>query len=210
VSTPEQISFATTYEASAMTPLVVSGQLVASLCDLMRLNMDTCRFVFSGAALHWESVLQAQTPEQVVRHQADAMPWLAMQIAGYMRGCMDIASRASANLVRATSDRHDDHERHVDGTLGGTAQCALSGISGVCHRHARYRSCVPPAAAGGDPGVTEEADVDPSWLGTAVGALVLAIAAAGGIAHYRREQRRADLLRNLDHHEWWYWRGPRR
>jgi hypothetical protein len=69
---------------------------------------------------------------------------------------------------------------------------------------------MPPAAAGGDPGVTEEADVDQSWLSTAIGSIVLAIAAVGVIAHYRREQRRADLLRNLDHHEWWDWSRPRR
>jgi len=43
--------------------------------------------------------------------------------------------------------------------------------------------------------------VDQSWLGTAVGLIVLMIAACGVIAHYRRERHRADLLRNLDHHE---------
>jgi hypothetical protein len=51
--------------------------------------------------------------------------------------------------------------------------------------------------------------VDQSWLGMAVGTIVLAIAAAGVIAHYLRERRRADLLRNLDHHEWWQWSQPR-
>jgi hypothetical protein len=33
----------------------------------------------------------------------------------------------------------------------------------------------------------------------------MVIAAIGLIAHYRRERRRADLLRNLDHHDWWRW-----
>ncbi|HTR08876.1 MAG TPA: hypothetical protein VMJ11_19940 [Paraburkholderia sp.] len=45
--------------------------------------------------------------------------------------------------------------------------------------------------------------MDQSWLGMGVGAIALVIAAAGVAAHYRRERRRADLLRNLDHHEWW-------
>jgi hypothetical protein len=69
---------------------------------------------------------------------------------------------------------------------------------------------MPPAAVGGDPDVPGEADMDQSWLGMAVGTIVLAIGAAGMIAHYRREQRRAELLRNLDHHDWWYWSRPRR
>ncbi|WP_224010963.1 hypothetical protein [Paraburkholderia tropica] len=45
--------------------------------------------------------------------------------------------------------------------------------------------------------------MEQSWIGLAGGIVVLALAAAGVIAHYRRERRRADLLRNLDHHEWW-------
>jgi len=44
--------------------------------------------------------------------------------------------------------------------------------------------------------------MDPSWLGMAVGKIALVIAATGVVAHYRRERRRAGLLRNLDHHEW--------
>jgi hypothetical protein len=55
-----------------------------------------------------------------------------------------------------------------------------------------------------------EADVDQSWPGMAVGTIVLVIAAAAVIAHYRRERRRADLLRNLDHHEWLQWTRTRR
>jgi hypothetical protein len=68
---------------------------------------------------------------------------------------------------------------------------------------------VPPSLAGGNPGVPEEADVDQSWLGMAVGLIVLVMAAGGVIAHYRREQRRADLLRNLDHHDWCRWTRSR-
>jgi hypothetical protein len=51
--------------------------------------------------------------------------------------------------------------------------------------------------------------VDQSWLGTALGLIVLVMAAYGVIAHYRRERRRADLLRNLDHHDWCRWTRSR-
>jgi hypothetical protein len=37
-----------------------------------------------------------------------------------------------------------------------------------------------------------------SWLGIVIGTFVLVIAATAVIAHYRREHRRAELLRNLD------------
>jgi hypothetical protein len=42
-----------------------------------------------------------------------------------------------------------------------------------------------------------------SLMGIAIGTVALLIAASGIIRHYRREHRRARLLRNLDHHEWW-------
>ncbi|WP_162842059.1 hypothetical protein [Paraburkholderia monticola] len=51
--------------------------------------------------------------------------------------------------------------------------------------------------------------MDQSWLGTAIGLIVLVMAAYGVIAHYRRERRRADLLRNLDHHDWCRWTRSR-
>ncbi|CAD6520485.1 hypothetical protein LMG28727_01413 [Paraburkholderia kirstenboschensis] len=47
-----------------------------------------------------------------------------------------------------------------------------------------------------------------SWLGVVIGMFVLVIAATGVIAHYRREYRRAELLRNLDHHDWCPWSRP--
>ncbi|CAN0625916.1 conserved protein of unknown function [Burkholderia multivorans] len=50
-----------------------------------------------------------------------------------------------------------------------------------------------------------EASVGASSVGIVVGILVMAIAAVAMIAHYRRERRRAELLRNLDHHEWCRW-----
>ena len=63
---------------------------------------------------------------------------------------------------------------------------------------------------GCDPHGSEEADVDQSWLGMAAGTIVLVIAAVSVTAHYRRERRRADLLRNLDHHDWCRWTRGRR
>lgn len=80
----------------------------------------------------------------------------------------------------------------------------------VCHRDGLYSRCVLPGAWGGDPGVTGEADVDQTWLGVAAGTIVLVIAVVGVTAHYLRERRRADLLRNLEHHEWWQQTRSRR
>lgn len=54
-----------------------------------------------------------------------------------------------------------------------------------------------------------EPAVDESLLGMVVGVMVLAIATYAVLAHYRRERRRADLLRNLDHHDWWHWTRSR-
>lgn len=124
MSTPEQMWFATTHKGSLMNFPVLNAQLFASLGELARLNMDACRQVLSGARLHWENVLLAQTPEQVIRCQADTLPWLAVQLAGYTRGCMDIASGATANLSRNASDQHDAHARHLGTTLDGMARCA--------------------------------------------------------------------------------------
>lgn len=46
-----------------------------------------------------------------------------------------------------------------------------------------------------------EASMDETWVGMAVGTLVLVIAAVGVAAHYRRERRRAEVLRRFDLHE---------
>ena len=40
---------------------------------------------------------------------------------------------------------------------------------------------------------------------TDFGMVALAIAAFAVVAHYRRERRRANLLRHLDHHDWCRW-----
>ncbi|KVO55671.1 hypothetical protein WT77_15780 [Burkholderia stagnalis] len=44
-----------------------------------------------------------------------------------------------------------------------------------------------------------------AWIGFGVVACVLACAVIAATNRYRRVHRRAELLRNLDHHEWWYW-----
>lgn len=49
-----------------------------------------------------------------------------------------------------------------------------------------------------------------SWIVVAVGTFVLVIAATGVVGHYRREHRRAQLLKNLDHHDWCRFTGHRR
>lgn len=49
-----------------------------------------------------------------------------------------------------------------------------------------------------------------SWLGLTIDTIVLIVAFRGVLVHYRRERRRADLLRNLDHHEWWQLMRSRR
>ncbi|AYZ68417.1 hypothetical protein EGY31_33135 [Burkholderia multivorans] len=47
--------------------------------------------------------------------------------------------------------------------------------------------------------------MDGSWIGIVVGTFVLALVARAAANHYRRVHRRAELLRNLDHHDWCRW-----
>ncbi|CAB3796193.1 hypothetical protein LMG28614_04316 [Paraburkholderia ultramafica] len=42
-----------------------------------------------------------------------------------------------------------------------------------------------------------------SWVGIVMGSFVLVIASTFVAGHYRREHRRRQLLRNLDHYDWW-------
>ncbi len=42
-------------------------------------------------------------------------------------------------------------------------------------------------------------------LGIAVGTIVFVVVGFSLTANYRRKRHRADLLRNLDHHEWCRW-----
>ncbi len=41
-----------------------------------------------------------------------------------------------------------------------------------------------------------------SWIVVVVGTFVMVIAATCVAGHYRREHRRAQLLKHLDHHDW--------
>ncbi|PMS29450.1 hypothetical protein C0Z16_17855 [Paraburkholderia rhynchosiae] len=50
-----------------------------------------------------------------------------------------------------------------------------------------------------------ESAMSDSWIGIVMGSSVLVIASMLVAGHYRREQRRRQLLRNLDHHDWWGW-----
>jgi hypothetical protein len=49
-----------------------------------------------------------------------------------------------------------------------------------------------------------------SWIGIVIGTFVLVIAAIAVVGHYRREHRRTQLLKNLDHHDWCRWPRSRR
>ncbi|MGF6743715.1 hypothetical protein OKW47_007549 [Paraburkholderia atlantica] len=102
------------------------NQLVAGFCALMRLNVDTCRSAVTGAALHWESVLRAQTPEQLIRRQADVMPWLVLQFADYTRGWMDIASEAIRPCHPDTN--HDDGRELHEGTVSAEQPACATGV----------------------------------------------------------------------------------
>ncbi|MFC5427495.1 hypothetical protein ACFPTO_01530 [Paraburkholderia denitrificans] len=56
---------------------------------------------------------------------------------------------------------------------------------------------------------TPEAFMDASLVVTVFAVLVLVIAAVSVIVHHRRENHRAELLRNLDHHDWCRWTRSR-
>jgi len=47
--------------------------------------------------------------------------------------------------------------------------------------------------------------MDPGWVGMVIGSAVLLFAAIFVVAHYRRERRRAQLLRQLYHLPRWHW-----
>jgi hypothetical protein len=44
-----------------------------------------------------------------------------------------------------------------------------------------------------------------SWVGIVMGSFVLVIASMFVAGHRRREHRRQQFLRNLDHHDWSDW-----
>ena len=43
-----------------------------------------------------------------------------------------------------------------------------------------------------------------TWTGLIIGGSALSIATLMVLGHYRRERRRARMLRNLSHDEWWH------
>lgn len=119
MSTPEKMPFATARESCAMGLYLLSSPLFFSLCELTRLSLDTYGAACSGAGSYWGNVLLARTPEQFVRRQADTWPWIALQIAGYTRGWMNIAAETAANLSKSACERQDQHARHLTTTLDG-------------------------------------------------------------------------------------------
>ncbi|SDR59311.1 Phasin protein [Paraburkholderia tuberum] len=133
MSSPKQMPFTLSVptDVSQLPNLFLAGY-----CALIRLNVDTYRSAVTGAALHWESVLRAQTPEQFLRRQADVMPWLTLQFAGYTRGWMDIASE-TIRPCHAGGDHDDERELHEDTRPAGLPACA-TGVD------AMMRAAVPP------------------------------------------------------------------
>ncbi|WP_321922103.1 phasin family protein [Paraburkholderia guartelaensis] len=95
---PNQKSEAAESESWAAKFTTLTGHLFDGFYGLARLNLATCRSIFGGSQLHFESILSAQTPEQFVRSQVEMLPWVASQAAGYTRACMDIASETAAKL----------------------------------------------------------------------------------------------------------------
>ena len=47
--------------------------------------------------------------------------------------------------------------------------------------------------------------MDGAWVGIMAATFVLAFAVIAAMNHRRREHHRAELLRNLDHHDWCKW-----
>jgi hypothetical protein len=123
VSNPKQMPFVLSVPTD-VSPL--PDQLLAGLCALIWLNVDTCSSAVTGAALHWESLLRAQTPEQLVRRQADVMPWLALQFADYTRGWMGIASETIR--PRHAGGNHDDQHEFRDDTMSAGLPACATGV----------------------------------------------------------------------------------
>jgi zinc transporter ZupT len=51
----------------------------------------------------------------------------------------------------------------------------------------------------------QESVMSDSWMAIVMGSFVLVIASMFVADHCRREHRRRQLLRNLNHHDWWDW-----
>lgn len=124
MSTPEQVPFATPRVSHTTDVSTLAGHTVARLVELAHLNLDISRSTFAGAALHWEAVWQAQTPEQFVTRQAEMLPWLAVQIAGYTRAWMDVASKANTGWGNLIRDHSGGPAQPVRAAFSGMAVCA--------------------------------------------------------------------------------------
>lgn len=152
LSSPEQKSFATTYESCAAKFPILAGHLLAGICELERLNFVTYRSVLHESRQTWQSVLSAQSPEQLVRAQADWLPSLAAQMAGYTSGWMDIASETAAKLGQFALDCHAGNSRHAATICAGMTRSARSG-------EAMLRAVIGvPDDTGSAPAVTSTVD----------------------------------------------------
>ena len=122
MSTPKEMPL--TLSTPTIAP--VPDPLRTGLCALTRLNADTCWSAFICAAVHWESLLRAQTPEHFIRRQTDVVPWLALQFADYTRGWMDIVSETT-RVAEAFHDRDDGPEAQAVSVPAGIAADATAG-----------------------------------------------------------------------------------
>jgi hypothetical protein len=43
-----------------------------------------------------------------------------------------------------------------------------------------------------------------TWMGLTISGVAMLVAMPLIVSHYRRERRRGQLLRNLNHEDWWY------
>ena len=113
MSNPEQKSLATTNESCAANVSILTGHLLAGIGELVELNLAAYRSMLDGSKRSWESVLSVQSPEQLVRAQADLLPSLAAQMSAYTSEWMDIASATAAKLGQFALDCQAGSSRQV-------------------------------------------------------------------------------------------------
>lgn len=135
MSIPPTMPIATTHEAGAMNTMLLTSPLYVGLCELTRLHLDMCGSLFSGVGPQWQSLQQAQTPEEFVTAQASSLPWFALQFAGYTLGWMDLVSKATSNLRQAACERQNAQTSQLSATLDGITNYvwsayALAGMTG--------------------------------------------------------------------------------
>lgn len=104
MSIPEEMPRATIGELCSTSLSLPTGPLLAGLCALTRLNLDTCVSLASGVVRRWESVLHAQTPEQFVTRQIGMLPWFVREAAGYADEWMKIA-RETTTAIYSSDDQ---------------------------------------------------------------------------------------------------------